>query len=168
RQYGLDQSAMMAWPLVDTPPYFTRELFPQVLLAEPNLAGENRLWLARSRHRMSLFAGCGAVAGLLLIWGWHHGYNENYRAGQTVLAQAKSFMAVPPPQGMDDSGYLQLPLLNPVRDATLAYGDWGDRSWLADMGLYQGTRVGPYVEQTYLKLLEQRYLPALLNGLVKQ
>lgn len=108
------------------------------------------------------------MAGLLLIWGWHHGYNENYRAGQTVLAQAKSFMAVPPPQGMDDSGYLQLPLLNPVRDATLAYGDWGDRSWLADMGLYQGTRVGPYVEQTYLKLLEQRYLPALLNGLVKQ
>lgn len=77
-------------------------------------------------------------------------------------------MAVPPPQGMDDSGYLQLPLLNPVRDATLAYGDWGDRSWLADMGLYQGTRVGPYVEKTYLKLLEQRYLPALLNGLVKQ
>lgn len=168
RQYGLDQSSMIAWPLVDTMPYFTRELFPQVLLAEPNLAGENRLWLARSRRRMSLFAGCGAAAGLLLIWGWHHGYNENYRAGQTVLAQAKSFMAVPPPQGMDDSGYLQLPLLNPVRDATLAYGDWGDRSWLADMGLYQGTRVGPYVEQTYLKLLEQRYLPALLNGLVKQ
>ncbi len=28
---------------------------------------------------------------------------------------------------------LQLPLLNPVRDATLAYGDWGDRSRLADM-----------------------------------
>ena len=84
-----------------------------------------------------------------------------------MLAQAKSFMDVPPPQGTDESGQLQLPLLNPVRDATLAYGDWGDRSWLADMGLYQGTRVGPYVEQTYLHLLEQRYLPALFNGLIK-
>lgn len=168
RQYGLEHGSLSAWPLVDTTPYFTRILFPEVLLAEPNLAGENRLWLARSRRRMSLFAGCGAVVVGLLIWGWHHGYNENYRAGQTVLAQAKSFMDVPPPQGTDESGYLQLPLLNPVRDATLAYGDWGDRSWLADMGLYQGTRVGPYVEQTYLHLLEQRYLPALLNGLVKQ
>ncbi|EIW8186177.1 hypothetical protein MID28_004557, partial [Escherichia coli] len=26
------------------------------------------------------------------------------------------------------------------------------------MGLYQGRRIGPYVEQTYLQLLEQRYL----------
>ncbi|HEM6803689.1 TPA: type VI secretion system membrane subunit TssM [Citrobacter koseri] len=168
RQYGLEHGSLSAWPLVDTTPYFTRTLFPQVLLAEPNFAGENRLWLARSRRRMGLFAGCSAVAGVLLIGGWHHWYNENYHAGLKVLAQAKSFMDVPPPQGTDETGRLQLPLLNPVRDATLAYGDWGDRSWLADMGLYQGTRVGPYVEQTYLHLLEQRYLPALLNGLVKQ
>ncbi len=36
------------------------------------------------------------------------------------------------------------------------------------MGLYQGRRIGPYVEQTYLQLLEQRYLPALFNGPVKE
>ncbi len=76
-------------------------------------------------------------------------------------------MDVPPPQGTDDFGNLQLPLLNPVRDATLAYGDWGDRGFLADMGLYQGRRLGPYVEQTYLQLLEQRYLPSLINGLIR-
>ncbi len=103
----------------------------------------------------------------LLITGWHHYYNGNYQSGITVLKQAKAFMDVPPPQGEDDFGNLQLPLLNPVRDATLAYGDWGDRSRLADMGLYQGRRIGPYVEQTYLQLLEQRYLPSLFNGLVK-
>lgn len=77
-------------------------------------------------------------------------------------------MDVPPPQGMDDYGNLQLPLLNPVRDATLAYGDWGDRSRFADLGLYQGRNIGPYVEQTYLQLLAQRYLPSLFNGLVKE
>lgn len=167
RQYGLGSGSLNAWPLVDTVPYFTRDLFPEVLLAEPNLAGENRLWLAKSRRRMGLVAGCVAMAGVLLIGGWHHWYNENYRAGLTVLAQAKAFMDVPPPQGTDDTGLLQLPLLNPVRDATLAYGDWGERSRFADMGLYQGIRVGPYVEQTYLHLLELRYLPALFNGLIK-
>lgn len=166
RQYGLESGSLSAWPLVDSSPYFSRALFPQVLLAEPNMAGENRLWLAGSRRRMSIVGGCGAVAALLLIGGWHHWYNENYRAGLKVLAQAKSFMDVPPPQGIDNTGQLQLPLLNPVRDATLAYGHWGDKSWFADMGLYQGTRVGPYVEQTYLHLLEQRYLPALMNGLI--
>lgn len=79
------------------------------------------------------------MAALLLITGWHHYYNGNYQSGITVLKQAKAFMDVPPPQGEDDFGNLQLPLLNPVRDATLAYGDWGDRSRLADMGLYQWT-----------------------------
>lgn len=167
RQYGLQSDSLTAWPLVDSTPYFSRTLFSEVLLAEPNFAGENRLWLAGSRRRMSIFAGCGAVIALVLAGGWHHWYNENYRAGLNVLAQAKSFMDVPPPQGTDDSGQLQLPLLNPVRDATLAYGDWGDRSRFADMGLYQGRRVGPYVEQTYLHLLEQRYLPSLFNGLMK-
>lgn len=73
------------------------------------------------------------MAALLLITGWHHYYNGNYQSGITVLKQAKAFMDVPPPQGEDDFGNLQLPLLNPVRDATLAYGDWGDRSRLADM-----------------------------------
>lgn len=41
------------------------------------------------------------------------------------------------------------------------------RGQMDDMGLYQGRRIGPYVEQTYLQLLEQRYLPSLFNGLVK-
>ena len=34
--------------------------------------------------------------------------------------------SVPPPQGTDEFGNLQLPLLNPVRDATLAYGDYNN------------------------------------------
>ena len=42
RQYRLDGSPLIARPLVDTASYFTRNLFPQALLAEPNLAGESR------------------------------------------------------------------------------------------------------------------------------
>ncbi|MCW2094774.1 UNVERIFIED_ORG: type VI secretion system protein ImpL [Enterobacter sp. BIGb0239] len=168
RQYGLGSSPLSAWPLVDTAPYFTRNLFPQVLLAEPNLAGESHAWLINARRRLTIFSVAGGAGVILLITGWHHYYNANYASGIQVLKQAKAFMAVQPPQGMDEYGNLQLPLLNPVRDATLAYGDWGDRSRLADLGLYQGRRIGPYVEQTYLQLLEQRYLPSLLNGLVRE
>lgn len=168
RQFRLGSSPLTAWPLVDTAPYFTRNLFPQTLLAEPNLASESRIWLMRSRRRLTIVSLAGGVAALTLIAGWHHYYNSNWQSGVTVLKQAKAFMDVPPPTGTDEYGNLQLPLLNPVRDATLAYGDWGDRSRFADLGLYQGRNIGPYVEQTYLQLLEQRYLPALFNGLVKQ
>ncbi|WP_308738508.1 type VI secretion system membrane subunit TssM [Buttiauxella sp. A111] len=167
RQYQLGNGPLAAWPLVDTVPYFTRNLFPQALLAEPNLSGENSVWLGNARRRMMVFSASSAVLTVLAVTGWQHYYNSNWRAGVQVLAQAKAFMEVPPPQGIDEDGHLQLPLLNPVRDATLAYGDWGDRSRLADMGLYQGKRIGPYVEQTYLQLLEQRYLPSLFNGLIK-
>lgn len=167
-QYRLGSSPLSSWPLVDSSPYFTRNLFPQALLAEPNLSGENSVWLGNARRQMMAVSACGAVLGVLAVAGWHHYYNTNWRAGVQVLAQAKAFMAVPPPQGMDDYGNLQLPLLNPVRDATLAYGDWDERSRLANMGLYQGRNVGPYVEQTYLQLLEQRLLPSLLSGLIKE
>lgn len=168
RQYSLGTSALATWPLIESHPYFTRTLFTDALLAEPNLAGENSLWLGHSRRRMALFSAVGAVIAVGLIGGWQHYYNSNWRSGIHVLEQAKSFMDIPLPQGVDDYGNLQLPLLNPLRDATLAYGNYRAHSAFADMGLYQGTRVGPYVEQTYLQLLEQRYLPALFNGLVKE
>ena len=167
-QYRLGNSSLATWPLVETYPYFIRSLFSQVLLAEPNLASENSVWRVNARRRMMIFSAGSAVLAALLIGGWNHYYNKNWQAGITVLAQAKSFMDVPPPQGIDEYGNLQLPLLNPVRDATLAYGDYRNRRLLTDLGLYQGSYIGPYVEQTYLQLLEQRYLPALLNGLVKE
>lgn len=168
RQYHLGNGPLTAWPLVDTTPYFIRNLFAQSLLAEPNLAGESRTWLMSTRRRLITFSAAGGVIALLLITGWQHYYNSNYASGIQVLKQAEAFMSVQPPQGTDDYGDLQLPLLNPVHDATLAYGDWGDRSRLTDMGLYQGRRIGPYVEETYIQLLEQRYLPSLFNGLVKE
>ncbi|SCZ74339.1 Intracellular multiplication and macrophage-killing, partial [Photorhabdus luminescens] len=104
---------------------------------------------------------------LLALWtGWHHYYQKNYRAGDEVLTQARTFLSVPPPKGEDRNGNLQLPLLNPIREATLAYGDYHHKGLLADMGLYQGADIGPYVENTYLQLLSQRFLPALMNGLL--
>jgi len=167
-QYHLGPQAFPSWPASDSDPCFTRALFEKVLFAEPNLAGENSQWLARFRQRVMLFSLGGALLLLGLLYGWHHYYQINYQAGIKVLAQAKSFREIAPPPETDDDGNLQLPLLNPMREATLAYGDYHHRNaLLADMGLYQGYKIGPYVEETYLQLLQQRYLPALMNGLVK-
>ncbi|MFC0228525.1 type VI secretion system membrane subunit TssM [Serratia aquatilis] len=168
-QYHLAPQAFPTWPVADTTPYFTKELFSQVLLAEPNLAGENGSWLRSSRKSMLVFSSVGAVVALAL-WGcWHYYYQLNYRAGQEVLAQAKTFLSIPTPKGDDRYGNLQLPLLNPIRDATLAYGNYHERNTLlADMGLYQGGNIGPYVESTYLQLLQQRFVPAVMSGLLDQ
>lgn len=167
-QYHLAPQAFPTWPVADTSPYFSKALFSEVLLAEPNLATENSLWLQRSQKRMLICSGVGTLVALTL-WGyWQYYYQRNYHAGQEVLSQAKNFLSVDMPAGEDRYGDLQLPLLNPVRDATLAYGDYRERSLLADMGLYQGNDVGPYVESTYLQLLQQRFVPALMSGLLEQ
>nr|WP_244182493.1 type VI secretion system membrane subunit TssM [Xenorhabdus beddingii] len=166
-QYHLGTQAFPTWPAGDTLPYFTHSLFESVLLAEPNLAAENRIWLSRNRRQLYTFSTVSALAIAALWGGWHYFYQKNYRAGEEVLAQAKNFLSVPPPKGEDHDGHLQLPLMNPIRDATLAYGNYHQNtSFLTDMALYQGGSVGPYVENTYLKLLEQRFLPALMAGLL--
>ncbi|NHB97796.1 type VI secretion system membrane subunit TssM [Photorhabdus stackebrandtii] len=165
-QYHLGPQAFPTWPVADTAPYFTRALFEDVLLAEPNLAAENRLWLSHHRRKLLTFSTAGAAVALALWAGWHYNYQKNYRAGEEVLAQAKTFLSIPPPKGEDRNGNLQLPLLNPLREATLAYGDYHKKGLFTDMGLYQGSDVGPYVENTYLQLLSQRFLPALMNGLL--
>ncbi|WP_058910614.1 type VI secretion system membrane subunit TssM [Entomohabitans teleogrylli] len=167
-QYHLGTQAFPTWPVGDSKPYFTHALFDRVLFSEPNLAGENSVWLDNARRRLALYSVVSGVVVVCLFYGWHHYYRVNYRAGVEVLAQAKSFLEIPPPEETDNYGNLQLPLLNPIREATLAYGDYHDRNlFLADMGLYQGYKIGPYVEDTYLQLLQQRYLPALMSGLLK-
>ncbi len=166
-QYHLGSQAFPTWPVGDTLPYFTHALFENVLLAEPNLAAENRIWLSRNRRQLYTFSTVSALAIVAMWGGWHYFYQKNYRAGEEVLAQAKNFLSVPAPKGDDHDGNLQLPLLNPIRDATLAYGDYHENtSFLTDMALYQGGSVGPYVASTYLKLLEQRFLPSLMSGLL--
>ncbi|AOM41984.1 type VI secretion system membrane subunit TssM [Xenorhabdus hominickii] len=166
-QYHLGSQAYPTWPVVDTLPYFTHALFEDVLLAEPNLAAENRIWLSRNRRQLYTFSTVSALVTLALWGGWHYFYQKNYRAGEEVLAQAKNFLSVPASKEDDHYGNLQLPLLNPIRDATLAYGNYHEnQSFLTEMALYQGDLVGPYVAKTYEKLLEQRFLPSLMQGLL--
>ncbi|KMJ44463.1 type VI secretion system membrane subunit TssM [Xenorhabdus khoisanae] len=166
-QYHLGSQAFPTWPAGDTLPYFTHSLFENVLLAEPNLAAENRIWLSRNRRQLYTFSTVSALVIMAMWGGWHYFYQKNYRAGEEVLAQAKNFLSIPPPQGDDRYGNLQLSQLNPIRDATLAYGNHREnKSFLTDMALYQGSSVGQRVESTYVELLEQRFLPSLMQGLL--
>ncbi len=63
RQYRLGNNPLASWPLVGTAPSFTRSLFPQALLAEPNLVSPR---LADDRG-LTVFSTTGGVAALLLF-----------------------------------------------------------------------------------------------------
>ncbi|MDM3562000.1 hypothetical protein O9363_18005, partial [Proteus vulgaris] len=58
------------------------------------------------------------------------------------------------------AGKEQRAVLNPLLDATLDYGNYREKSDLFfDLGLYQGKNVGQYVENVYLQLITEHYLP---------
>ncbi len=166
-QYHLPPAPTSTWPIGETHPYFINSLFNRVLLAEPHLAAESQYWLKNHRVKLLTASACSLLVIGLLWGGWNYYYEKNYQAGQSVLTEVKAFRSTSIETGTDDNGYLQLPILNPLLDATLAYGDYRDKSgFLAEMGLYQGDKVGPYVEKTYLQLLIERFLPTLMSGLL--
>ncbi|HAT1682913.1 TPA: type VI secretion system membrane subunit TssM [Klebsiella oxytoca] len=146
--------------------FFVRDLFRKVIFPEAYLAGESRLHSRWRRRRMSTGAGVMVVITLALIAGWQHFYRVNERAGQNVLARAQQFMATRDVQEKENFGVSLLPRLNLIREAALSSGDYREKhSMFADMGLYQGDRTGPYVEGSYLQLLQLRFLPAVMAGL---
>lgn len=165
-QYNLPEQIYPSWQTPLSHTYFTQNLLDSLLFKETTLAGENENYRNHSNHQLYRVGALTAVAIVAVLSGWQYYYSHNYRSGEEVLLKAKEYMDIEIPDQKDFFGNLQLPLLNPIGDATLAYGDYHNRSKLfSDMGLYQGYKIGPYVENTYLKLLQQRFLPAIMNGL---
>lgn len=167
QQYKLGVQTYPTWLLLNIQPYFCYDLLHNKLFSYPNLAKESKVWKANYNKKLKAFSWGAGFLAMGLIGGWNYFYNANYQAGINVLEQVKAFKNIEIPSGIDNYGDKQLPILNPMREATLSYGDYHTSAYpLKDMGLYQGNNIGPYVESTYLKLLQLRYLPAIMNGLM--
>lgn len=168
-QYQLGHQTYSTWAVKNTQPYFSYTLFKEVLFSFPNLAKESHRWKKDYRHKLKLFSIVGGIAALGFIGLWQYYYYKNHNAGINVLEQVKTFKEIKISEQLDYYGDKQLPILNPIREATLSYGNYHETQyWLKDMGLYQGYFIGPYVEETYLKLLQLKFLPAIMNGLLVQ
>lgn len=166
-QYGLPEQVYPTWQNSLLHTYFTHDLFNNHLFSEPNLASENAQFGKQKKRSLLIFTSATSLVMIGVIAGWQYYYQINHRAGQEVLVKAREYMNIASPTGRDLYGNLQLPLLDPMGKATVAYGNYHDRSkLLSDLGLYQGYKIGPYVESTYLRLLQQRFLPAIMNGLM--
>lgn len=148
--------------------YFVRQLFSSIIFPEAHLAGENRLHTLYRRRRMAIGLSCLSLFSAALIGGWHYFYRVNEEAGRNVLTKAQAFMETNEVADAHAFGVSQLPRLNLIREATLSFGNYRERMPLvADLGLYQGDEIGPYVEGSYLQLLSLRFLPAQMQGLLE-
>ncbi len=165
-QYHLDIQPYPTWPISQTRPYFSVQLFKDVLLAEPNIAGYNQKAERQYKNRMKAFSIIGILCSLGFISVCHYYYEQNYSAGEHVLVQMKQYTDSSVMGLNDIYGDSQLPKLNPLREAMFAYGDYHDYNhYFSDLGFYQGYKIAPSIESTYLKLLQQKFLPNIMQGL---
>jgi len=170
KQYNLPEQVYPSWQKGHSHPYFTYDLLHTVLFKESDLAGISLNYQKQNKRRLyyafaaSVLTVCPAVLSL------HYYYEKNKNAGHRVLAEVKEYKNYLATDStiteVDYLGNLQLPLLNPIGNAVLAYGDYHKHhQHLAHMGLYQGYKVIPYIENVYLQLLLQKFMPAILSGL---
>ncbi|SAK75934.1 putative lipoprotein [Caballeronia pedi] len=167
QSYGLDAPLMRAQPAGRGMVYFAQQLFQRVIYPEAGLAGDNLKVLATKKHILWVGCGVAALGSLLIIGGWHHYYTVNRDMALSVLAKSRDFRGRNIDANVDATGRNLLQPLDQIRAAVSVYGDYRS-AWpgVADMGLYQGRRIGPKVDEAYLKLLSQRFLPALAGGVI--
>lgn len=171
RQYGLAESIQPAQRGGQSVTYFSERLFPEIIYPEAGLAGDN-VRVTRRRHRTVATAAVVAIAaGLGMTAGWQHYFIKNAEAAQQVETRVRGFIDNWRPIGheLDPSGRNLLDPLDQLRDATLAFGDYREKFPLVeDMGLYQGDKVGPEIEKSYLNMLAYQFLPALMVGVMDE
>ncbi len=152
----------------DSTTFFVRDFFTRIVFPGASLAGENRQYQRARRRRMAMLSGVTLLVVVLSVLSLHHFYRLNASAGHQVLTRVQQFSTAREQATLQTSLAGQLPRLDLIREATLSYGDYRSKNSLfADMGLYQGGRIGPCVETSYLALLQQQFLPAVLAGLAQ-
>ena len=152
----------------DSTTCFVRDFFTRIVFPGAGRAGENRQYLRARRRHMAILSGATLLLLVLSALSLHHFYRLNASAGHHVLTRVQQFSATDERGTSQTSLVSQLPRLNLIREATLSYGDYRSRqTLLADMGLYQGSQIGPFVESAWLKQLQSDFLPAVMAGLVQ-
>ncbi|MCE5980926.1 type VI secretion system membrane subunit TssM [Pseudomonas sp. LF19] len=144
--------------------YFAQQLFQRVIYPEAGLAGDN-IKVARSKRRLLIAGFAVASVGCLLAVGlWQLYFTINRDKAASVLAKSQEFSARDIDARVDTTGRNLLAPLDQIREAVAVYGDYRE-AWplLSDMGLYQGKKIGPTVDEAYLNLLSKRFLPAIAN-----
>ncbi len=167
--YALREPANVMHPSGRALVYFAQHLFQRVVYPESGLAGDNPKVIAEKKHALALRFGAASLGSVLMIGAWYHYYTLNRDKALAVLERSRAFSTHAIDGTLDPTGRNLLKPLDQIASAVAVYGNYRD-AWpiVADLGLYQGRTIGPKVDQAYLALLSQRFLPALASGVMQR
>ncbi|WP_051340890.1 type VI secretion system membrane subunit TssM [Azospirillum halopraeferens] len=153
---------------------FLDRLFHDVVFAEANLAGIDRVTDRRERRRQraaiaATLAGSVAVAG---YWVHSHGGNVvliNRVAAAVSVAEARLRALDTPPRSLTRVADADFAAVLPALDALRAIpAGHADRPWRLAGGLYQGDRLGGLADDVYRRALRSIFLSRIVLRLEEQ
>lgn len=148
--------------------YFAQKLFKDVIYPEAGLAGDNVKVLRQKRRALIANAALAFTVCAVAIGGWQIYYKINRDKAQQVLVVAQEYSRSDIDNEVDFTGRNLLPPLNQIRSAVSIFGDYRTAWPTKDIGLYEGRKIGPKVDEAYLHLLANRFLTSLGTGLYYQ
>ena len=167
RRYGLTHAVNRAQHAKNSTVYFTQKLFNNIIYPEAGLASDNFRVTRQKRRLMGLSVLSCSIVSVLLIGSWQRNYDANIHHSDAVLAKVNQYKQEFPSNFKMASQQEVLEPLNKIREATLEFGFFREKpEYISDLGLYQGHTIGPRVEETYLNLLETRFLPLLMADVI--
>lgn len=167
RRYGLSHAVNAAQQAKNSTVYFTRSLFSNIIYPEAGLASDNFRVAKQKRRLIGLSVVACSVASALLVGTWHRFFIDNNQQSDAVLSQVNQYKEKYPNSNKLRTQQDILEPLNKIREATLAFGFFREKpKYISDFGLYQGHTIGPKVEETYLNLLKNRFLPLLMADIL--
>lgn len=166
RRYGLSNTINSAQHSKNSTTFFVKRLFNEIIYPEAGIASDSLRVIRHKTKVLSMSVLACSIASVLLIGGWQRYYSLNIAHENAVLDQVNQFKEEYSNAKLMRSEQELLAPLNSIRQATLEFGVFQDQpKYVSDMGLYQGHKIGPKVEETYLGLLQFRFLPALMKQL---
>lgn len=169
RRYKLMPFLTRAQNNLYSTPFFTYELFNRLILQEAGLAQDNVKEVERKRKRLTRMTIIGTTSALVLLGFVNYYYASNVRSLDRVKEKVELFSLLPEKTNtLDPTGQTMLYELNLIRDATLELGDFHKQTFVSELGLNQGKKVGKEVEATYLRLLNYGYLRHLIAGVAHE
>lgn len=163
-RYNLSNSIQSAQYSQNSTTFFIKRLFNEIIYPEAGIASDNFRVAKQKKKILMLSVIACSIASILLVSSWHRYYTKNVEQENVVLARVNQYKSEYSDSKIMRSEQEILEPLNTIREATLEFGFFRDRpKYVSDMGLYQGHVIGPKVEETYLNLLEFRYLPSLMK-----
>lgn len=167
RRYGLPSLINAAQRVTNSTTYFTQYLFNQIIYPESGLASDNFRVAKRKRHIMQLSSLACGIAFVLLVGSWQGYYLKNTENVDAVLLKVNYYREHFSDKTLSGFGAGALGPLNAIREATLEFGFFREMpKYVSDLGLYQGHKIGPSVENTYLNLLETYFIPELVKEVI--